>query len=206
MLPMLGASATSATPTCRAAWCHTQPPAKYDIPYTGKLTLWVSTQQMIDDTCKTKDGKRTSHTACAMPMPHECSIWILREVVDGKRFNSIDMYDHTMRHVKINLAATLRHELAHCNGWPGDHPDGRSIDIEASVPWPELPESTKWIDAGPKVVCLTPAREVIDCKFRQPGYENWWLSTLEQKSEKPADSKPDCNRFAGWHFCDRVKN
>jgi hypothetical protein len=140
------------------------PPPKYDVPYPGDLTIWVSSQATIDTMCKSKDGSRISHTACALRLGNWCSVWILKSIVEGKYFDTIDVNGNMARDVKGNLALTLRHELAHCNGWPGDHPDGKLIDVGISTKMPKLPASTHWLPAYPPAVCVTLDGKVEDCK------------------------------------------
>jgi hypothetical protein len=141
------------------------PPPQYDVPYKGALSIWVSSQATIDTMCKTRDGKYTSHTACAIHYNDNwCGVWILKDIVEGKRFDTIDVNGDVAHGVKGNLALTLRHELAHCNGWPGDHPDGKRIDVGISTDMPKLPASTHWLPAYPSEVCVTLDGKVDDCK------------------------------------------
>jgi hypothetical protein len=155
------------------------PPPKYDIPYTGELTIWIAPQQMIDDTCKSKDGKYTSHTACAQHLKNECRVWMLKEIVEGKRFDTVATDGHVGHDVKFSLELTLRHEIAHCNGWPGDHPDGKRMPQDTTTKMPELPLSTRWLPAYPPTVCITPDRRIEECKTRpekpdDPTTIGWW--------------------------------
>ena len=43
--------------------------------------------------------------------------------------------DDVMRKWGWTTGMLLRHEIGHCNGWPGDHPDQRGL------PWP----TTHWV-------------------------------------------------------------
>jgi hypothetical protein len=173
------------------------PPAQYDVPYTGELTIWISPEATIKETCK-----QSSQVACARPAKNECTIWILKPLVEGKRFNLVidgksivEMKNgkpvaNSKRlgqsyTVRENLAIVLRHELAHCHGWAADHPDARTVNVDdASIKMPTLPPSTKWLPAYPRVVCISPARTVVDCKDRQPimAEPNPWATILQQKT------------------------
>jgi hypothetical protein len=85
---------------------------------------------------------------------------LLQPVAEGKRFDTL-IGDKAAANVKINLAATLRHELGHCNGWPNKHPDERKPNNDTAMPkWP----------AKVKVACVDPDRMIIDCKITKP----WW--------------------------------
>jgi hypothetical protein len=93
---------------------------------------------------------------CSKPLKGECIIWILKSIVDGKRFNTIGLNGEPILNVSPNLAITFRHELGHCNGWTKDHPDARKAYLDERVSMPTLPPSTKWI------------RTVEDCEKREP--------------------------------------
>jgi hypothetical protein len=140
------------------------PPPEYDVPYIGELTIWVaSSQEAMRQHCTgTYFGPLGIATACAGPTKNRqrCSIWLHKSIVDGKSVTGM----------KLSLANALRHELAHCNGWPKDHPGGKKSYTDARAKMPELPSSTKWLPAYPPLVCITPDRTVEDCKTRRPGW------------------------------------
>lgn len=78
-----------------------QPPARFDHPFHGKVNiLYLSPNDMLR-VCHT-------YTACVRgPQPMKvCNIWINA----GTRGNWTNQ-------------AYIRHEIAHCNGWPANHPD-----------------------------------------------------------------------------------
>jgi hypothetical protein len=78
------------------------PPPEYDKPYTGKLTKRFAPLADIPKLCG-GPGK----FACARVGSDACDIVIAE--LGGT----------------ITLAlqnVLIRHELGHCNGWPGDHP------------------------------------------------------------------------------------
>jgi hypothetical protein len=85
------------------------PPAEFDHPYTGKLTVlkednYVFIRHVCSDTknpiaCsfRTYDDKTGETLSCLIILGPD--VWGDERV--------------------------LRHEMAHCNGWPGDHPGAR---------------------------------------------------------------------------------
>jgi len=90
------------------------PPAEYDKPYTGELIIkQVATEQDVRDACPGAaaafDRNPQSHaTACNYNYGTRCEIII----VSDKVFKALG----------LTYAASLRHELGHCNGWSKDHP------------------------------------------------------------------------------------
>ena len=58
-------------------------------------------------------------TGCAIFLPNECRIYLY----DAKRLLALG----------VDPDYTLRHELAHCMGWPGSHPGARTVQ-ESSKP------------------------------------------------------------------------
>jgi hypothetical protein len=145
----------------------TLPPAKYDVPYTGLLKIWISPLPVIEYFCR-----GASHTACAFPLSgsNECRFLILQPIAEGKRYDTLTLDGKAATNVKGNLALTLRHELGHCNGWPTNHPDARKIPLDESVAMPTLPTTTQ-------VACVAPDRMIIECKIAKP----WWPQTTETK-------------------------
>src|SRR5262249_36051790 len=77
---------------------------------------------------------------------------------------------------------TLRHELAHCNGWKhpnttngkkfnvGDRWDeaegAKWVPANTKVSMPKLPTSTRILPASPPVICVTPEWKPEPCKNR----------------------------------------
>lgn len=84
------------------------PPLEYDKPYPGKLTIEEVTLAQLLATCSTAYA---SSLGCAFPGKDRCHIKLLSEA-------SIQAAGWTVE-------LMLRHERAHCNGWPGDHPGKR---------------------------------------------------------------------------------
>jgi hypothetical protein len=42
--------------------------------------------------------------------------------------------EHDIRAAGLNPEDVKRHEIAHCNGWPSDHPRGRIL-LPTNDPW-----------------------------------------------------------------------
>src|SRR5262249_58987305 len=94
------------------------PPAEYDHYYEGDLTIRiVATIEELYAICQLK---QPNLLACTLRNHHSCVIVL----VD----------DDVMRRRSWTTGMLLRHEMGHCNGWPGDHPNERRIS------WP----TTHW--------------------------------------------------------------
>lgn len=91
------------------------PPVEFDRPYTGKLTVeTVATREELKPICGSVFTQFT--LACAFRRPDSCRIVIVEESI-------IKAYRWTRELV-------MRHEIGHCNGWPGDHPGERPYDAK----------------------------------------------------------------------------
>jgi hypothetical protein len=96
------------------------PSAKYDHPYTGELTI-----ERIDsaeafgtpERCRTVEPLRLG---CAMTAGDlsRCRVYIASDSHLKTLYPSAEV----RKLFGINYETVLRHELAHCNGWPSDHP------------------------------------------------------------------------------------
>lgn len=74
-----------------------EPPAQYQRPYLGHLIIRWRSPEVVAYACP-------HGIACAFPLgPNQCVIVLNREY-------------------RAHAAALLRHEQAHCLGWPGSHP------------------------------------------------------------------------------------
>jgi hypothetical protein len=96
-----------------AHWGHFDPPAVFDPlehPYTGDLTIIKTSMQHVKEICPVFQPG-IPPLACATHDPGWCRITIAR--------------DEDIKAVGWDPNRVLRHELAHCNGWPGDHPGAR---------------------------------------------------------------------------------
>jgi len=96
------------------------PPSEYDHPYTGELLIIeVEKQQTLIDNCPGYHDIRAEAPnfpamACAFG-------WGKRCVVLTASKDQIPWFQ--MIHKSYSYENILRHEIGHCNGWPGDHPN-----------------------------------------------------------------------------------
>ena len=91
------------------------PPWQYDYPFTGELTvIYLPSIELVDRVCRmgsrgVKDVPLGYYTrACALLQNNGLNCEIImphKRLYTEKAWNSI-----------------MRHEIGHCNGWPGDHP------------------------------------------------------------------------------------
>jgi hypothetical protein len=132
------------------------PPAQYDGLYTGELTIRrVATMQEIRDLCPSQNFNGLPATACTLRMrdASQCHIFVVS--------------DKVLKAARVNYVSTLRHELGHCNGWPGDHKGGRLVPIDYQSAMPKLPASTKYLPPYPPTACVTPEWKPISCDERK---------------------------------------
>jgi hypothetical protein len=79
------------------------PPAIYDHPFSGELLIKRVPRDEANRMCNAYVISRTGSVAgCSYSMGNRCVVIISTD----------SLYDKE---------AVLRHEIAHCNGWPGDH-------------------------------------------------------------------------------------
>lgn len=104
------AAAERLGPNDRPSW---NPPARYDIPYEGKLIEHQLPQQAVRRYCDRlashygRNWKATEHQrGCSILEPGFCVV-----VYIDRPYGL------------ATPAAVKRHELGHCNGWPADHPN-----------------------------------------------------------------------------------
>jgi hypothetical protein len=85
------------------------PPAIYDHAYKGRLTVQQGTMAQVEHYCHTTHGIVSPYQAlgCSKVDEHKCFLMIPR--VGGLVTAFIQ-------------AQIRRHEIAHCNGWPANHP------------------------------------------------------------------------------------
>jgi hypothetical protein len=100
------ASAESDTPARFRPGFPVLPPAEYDIPYTGRLT--VKTLATLEELFKECPSIMKNSLACAKKYSDHCDVFL----VDDK----------IMRAYGWTTKILLRHEIAHCNGWLANHP------------------------------------------------------------------------------------
>jgi hypothetical protein len=89
-----------------------EPPAEYDHPYKGELLLWpVKSQADVRAFCPESKFAAGFALACARVRTGRCTVAIAP--------------DDELRKFGFTHEIVWRHEIAHCNGWPGDHPNVR---------------------------------------------------------------------------------
>jgi hypothetical protein len=88
---------------CLAQGLHL-PPVEYDKPYPSKITVETVTNAQLRAQCA---NATQSSLGCAFPGPDRCRILLVDEA--------------SIKAVGWTLELILRHERAHCNGWPQSH-------------------------------------------------------------------------------------
>jgi hypothetical protein len=106
------------------------PPVQYDRYYEGDLTIMMVKD--VDDlraACGLNRQAYPNVLACSIQRPRACLIIL----VD----------DEVMRKRGWTTGLLLRHEMGHCNGWPGDHPGERGLTAPSThwVPEHERPRT-----------------------------------------------------------------
>src|SRR5215475_1692669 len=105
------AIACAAIPAC-AQWLNFPylPPAEFDHPYDGQLKIIrVPTREEVQWLCL--GGLPPAAIACAKRwmFSNTCAIVIIA--------------DDVLATTDLTYELVLQHEIGHCNGWPGDHPN-----------------------------------------------------------------------------------
>src|SRR5262249_25631909 len=156
LLTGIAALSVLSAPAAHARMQTSMPPAEYDKPYTGELIIRrLTTEQDVRDACpKAFKASQTRFSGCTVRKETRCEFYIAS--------------DRALKALGMSYALVLRHELAHCNGWPWDHPGGKKVPIDTSVEMPKLPPSTKELPAYPPTVCVTPEWNQEPCKDRKP--------------------------------------
>lgn len=85
------------------------PPSEYDHPYPGDVQINLMDSQFVGKECRAWSGQPAPFDAagCAWVADDDTCVVVLAG-----------------RTRKAPIADILRHEIAHCNGWPADHPVG----------------------------------------------------------------------------------
>ena len=99
------------------------PPPEYDIPYTGVLIIQHLPIEQVHKLCWDK------FLACTLPISTDPNGRGAQITMNGNRAGCLIVMptdDYIKQHTAQDPSETLRHELAHCNGWPGDHPHSQS--------------------------------------------------------------------------------
>jgi hypothetical protein len=120
--------ATGATGATSVGYVAHYPPAKYDVPYKGTLTI-----QLVFSFNDLQYYCHTSEIACSDVYTNRCNIYILAPEARPIMYGGEGGYFFS-----------LRHELAHCNGWDAEHTGGTLLPANTQVERPKLPPSTRW--------------------------------------------------------------
>jgi hypothetical protein len=91
------------------------PPPEYDRPYTGKLTI----ERVADPAAVKLHCPELRYPVGCAKVAYDlssCVIFIVSDEFINRQPNEI------RRLFAYSYENFLRHELAHCNGWPADHP------------------------------------------------------------------------------------
>ena len=84
-----------------------EPPARFDHPYAGDVDLRQISRANVWKECS-RNG----------------AVKMRRDVAGCSRVEAGACIIHlAMKTRRAPLQEILRHEIAHCNGWPGNHPD-----------------------------------------------------------------------------------
>lgn len=107
------------------------PPAEYDHPYAGRLTVTrVDSQAKVRELCTNAQfHPQVGALACSRRVDSDCFIIIAPDDVILKAGFPPDVIK--------------RHEIAHCNGWSGEHKDAYSHEdyLEGCVRWLRVSET-----------------------------------------------------------------
>jgi len=152
----------------------TLPPAEFDKPYTGELQIVrIPNTHEMEAICK-----GVSKYACAT------------HPKNGSYCIAFMLSDKQIKAMGRNAFAFIwRHELGHCNGWPGDHPNGRRVDKEyrdGHITMPTMPPVIKELPVYTSVVCVTPDWKQEPCSERKYKDEpNVWAKPVRTFQVKP---------------------
>ena len=92
------------------------PPARYDHPYSGELTVRYLTPEQVFPECARMLAEVNGSDRGTYPGMRGCSV----RTEKGTKC-SVVVVDRTWK--KATPEAILRHEIGHCNGWPFEHPN-----------------------------------------------------------------------------------
>ena len=85
------------------------PPAIYDHAYKGRLAVQQGSMAQVEHYCHAMQGIVSPYRALGCSKVDEHSCFVMIPKIGGP--------------VTASIQAQIRHhELAHCNGWPANHP------------------------------------------------------------------------------------
>ena len=122
------------------AWNKTRivPPIEYDYPFPGDLRIArVDSEAAVRIACAGADFKSGYAMACNYRWGwHRCDVFIAA--------------DEVLATVGLTYEVALRHEIGHCNGWPGDHHGARYLEPNGELPAQVMPlrqnQFPAWLD------------------------------------------------------------
>lgn len=89
------------------------PPPRYNHPYHGYLRVYKMDHDLLVEACHAFE---TEGNYFVTNNQRGCS-W------HSDDYSKCIVFLTNRTFMKQSPAAVLRHEIGHCNGWPGDHPD-----------------------------------------------------------------------------------
>lgn len=106
---ILAALSVSAALATGAAATPLEPPERFDHPYPGDVQINLMDSRFVGRECREWSGG---------PAPSDAAgcAWVAD---DSARTCVVVIAARTK---KAPIADIIRHEIAHCNGWPADHP------------------------------------------------------------------------------------
>jgi hypothetical protein len=130
------------------------PPTEYDHPYSGSGDLRVTDAVSQDDVrglCVGAVWPKVGALGCSMKKVWGCHV-VLAPEADLKR-------------VGLTRGLTLRHEIAHCNGWPADHRGALPIEDWALMDPEEAPHKAP---PQPSAAAQLPASRPCGLAIQKP--------------------------------------
>jgi hypothetical protein len=105
------------TPRSQLARIRLIPPKEYDYPFRGAGTMTIikaASQDEVRERCAGAVFPRVGAFGCSQTLSWGCRIVVAPEA--------------DMKVVGLTMEITLRHEIAHCNGWPSNHRDALPVE------------------------------------------------------------------------------
>jgi len=103
------------------------PPEEFDHPYPGELRITrVESEDHMRALCKGVIFMTNRAVGCNVRFGDQVCIVFIGT-------------DDLLATVGLDYETTLRHEIGHCNGWPGDHPGARYLENPKYHPFLQFP-------------------------------------------------------------------
>lgn len=97
------------------------PPAQYDHPFAGPLSVEVMDWSKVAGRCGLRGVKACAWRVLVLAPDGKSVKWSCHVVYPRIALSWLD-FDGVSPEDEVEL---IRHETGHCNGWPNDHPDNR---------------------------------------------------------------------------------